>query len=178
MGPVRRTGDPAPREGIKRNPWGSALFALDTELDLKETALGYRLGVSLKLRNLKGSCASQACKSRRIECYFWREKGKLELAGGTEIGLLFLAQHRFFQRAIFPRSPITTKQRLAGGPVHAHRLTKERRKSQNLPSRGGPSLGGQAQMARTLKNHKDAAHKIVHFGNYLTAAPTIGSHGL
>jgi hypothetical protein len=61
---------------------GSTLLAVDTELDLKETALGYGLGVSLKLRNLKGSCASQVCKSRRIESYFWREKEKLELAGG------------------------------------------------------------------------------------------------
>jgi hypothetical protein len=43
---------------------------------LRETSLGIGTGrFALKLRNLNASCASQLCKSRRIESFFWSEKG-------------------------------------------------------------------------------------------------------
>jgi len=38
--PVRRTGGRAPREGIKRNPLGSTLLALDAGLDLERNFAG------------------------------------------------------------------------------------------------------------------------------------------
>jgi len=87
---------------------GSAVLALDAELDLKETALGYGPRVS-----------SETAKPECIVCFACvqvKDNRKFPLApSGVDFSHLFLAQHRLFERAMFAPLPNHNDTQSAAG---------------------------------------------------------------